>query len=250
MGEFKCKNILPEKKLWEREWQYITQVLIDKRTDLIYDYPMKEINQCPTLEEVNRSWPNPCGYGTGTEDAMIYAGTFLDACLCRHELKQDKESEITAHRLVSGMLRCAFSAYTEGFLPRSVILQDGEGHYIDSSRDQYTMFVYGAYRYVHSDICESREREALARVLTGFARRAEQNVTKENAIMKITEVCGFSTDSIIAFGDDYADIGMLELCGTGVAMGNAIDEVKERADIVIGSNDEEGIADFIENEIL
>ena len=77
----------------------------------------------------------------------------------------------------------------------------------------------------------------------------KKNVTKENAIMKITEVCGFSTDSIIAFGDDYADIGMLELCGTGVAMGNAIDEVK-RADIVIGSNDEEGIADFIENEIL
>ena len=68
--------------------------------------------------------------------------------------------------------------------------------------------------------------------------------------MKIAEVCGFSTDSIIAFGDDCADIGMLELCGTGVAMGNAIDEVKERADIVIGSNDEEGIADFIENEIL
>ena len=64
----------------------------------------------------------------------------------------------------------------------------------------------------------------------------KKNVTKENAI--------------IAFGDDYADIGMLELCGTGVAMGNAIDEVKERADIVIGSNDEEGIADFIENEIL
>ena len=55
----------------------------------------------------------------------------------------------------------------------------------------------------------------------------KKNVTKENAIMKITEVCG-----------------------TGVAMGNAIDEVKERADIVIGSNDEEGIADFIENEIL
>ena len=78
----------------------------------------------------------------------------------------------------------------------------------------------------------------------------KKNVTKENAIMKITEVCGFSTDSIIAFGDDYADIGMLELCGTGVAMGNAIDEVKERADIVIGSNDDDGIADFIENEIL
>ena len=58
------------------------------------------------------------------------------------------------------------------------------------------------------------------------------------------------TESIIAFGDDYADIGMLQLCGTGVAMGNAIDEVKDKADVVIGSNDEDGIAVFIENEII
>lgn len=42
----------------------------------------------------------------------------------------------------------------------------------------------------------------------------KKNVTKENAIIKITEVCGFGTESIIAFGDDYADIGMLQLCGT------------------------------------
>ena len=78
----------------------------------------------------------------------------------------------------------------------------------------------------------------------------KKNVTKENAIIRITEVCGFGTKSIIVFGDDYADIGMLELCGLGVAMGNAIDEVKNKADIVISSNDEEGIADFIEENIL
>ncbi len=63
----------------------------------------------------------------------------------------------------------------------------------------------------------------------------KKNVTKENAIMRITEVCGFDTDSIIVFGDDYVDIGMLKLCGVGVAMGNAIEEVKAIADIVIGS---------------
>ena len=78
----------------------------------------------------------------------------------------------------------------------------------------------------------------------------KKNATKENAIRKIMEVCKFSTDSIIAFGDDYVDIGMLKLCGTGVAMGNAINSVKENADIVIGSNDEDGIADFIDKEIL
>ncbi len=78
----------------------------------------------------------------------------------------------------------------------------------------------------------------------------KKNVTKENAIRKITEACGLTTESIIAFGDDYADIGMLELCGLGVAMGNAIDEVKKKADLVIGSNDEDGIADFIESACM
>lgn len=54
----------------------------------------------------------------------------------------------------------------------------------------------------------------------------------------------------IAFGDDYADIGMLELCGKGIAMGNAINEVKERADSIIGSNDEDGIAEYLAAMIL
>ncbi len=110
------------------------------------------------------------------------------------------------------------------------------------------------------EIFEQDKADKLARSLSdcdcirfsdGFWYKfTKKNVTKENAIMKITEVCEFSTDSIIAFGDDYADIGMLKLCGTGVAMGNAIDKVKEKADFVIGSNDEDGIAEFIEQEIL
>lgn len=78
----------------------------------------------------------------------------------------------------------------------------------------------------------------------------KKNATKENAIRKLAEKCGLTTDAIIAFGDDYADIGMLALCGTGIAMGNAIDEVKAKADLVIGSNDEDGIADFVEREGL
>lgn len=46
------------------------------------------------------------------------------------------------------------------------------------------------------------------------------------------------------------DIGMLQLCGLGVAVGNAISEVKNKADLVIGSNDEDGIAVFIEEKLF
>ncbi len=41
---------------------------------------------------------------------------------------------------------------------------------------------------------------------------------------------------VVAFGDNYSDLGMLEAAGTGVAMGNAVDEVKAHANIVIGDN--------------
>ncbi len=41
-------------------------------------------------------------------------------------------------------------------------------------------------------------------------------------------------ENVVAFGDNFNDISMLEAAGTGVAMGNADDAVKARANIVIG----------------
>lgn len=73
----------------------------------------------------------------------------------------------------------------------------------------------------------------------------KKEATKERAIIEVCSACGIKTAEIIAFGDDYADIGMLKLCGKGIAMGNAIDEVKKKADLVIGSNDEDGIAEYL-----
>ena len=73
----------------------------------------------------------------------------------------------------------------------------------------------------------------------------QKAATKERALMEVCASCGIKPEEIIAFGDDYADIGMLELCGKGIAMGNAIKEVKEKADWIIGSNDEDGIAAYL-----
>lgn len=77
----------------------------------------------------------------------------------------------------------------------------------------------------------------------------KKNVTKEQAIQIACASCKITEHDIIAFGDDYADIGMLKMSGLGVAMGNAIPEVKEVADVVIGTNDEDGIAVFLEKEL-
>lgn len=77
----------------------------------------------------------------------------------------------------------------------------------------------------------------------------KKTATKESTILHMCKASGITTKDIIAFGDDYADMGMLKLCGVGVAMGNSIDEVKAVADCVIGDNDNGGITEYLKKEI-
>lgn len=77
-----------------------------------------------------------------------------------------------------------------------------------------------------------------------------RNATKLNAIKRIAERLGIARSEIAAFGDDYNDIEMIKYCGTGVAMGNAIEEVKQAADTVTATNNDDGVARYIEEHIL
>lgn len=61
---------------------------------------------------------------------------------------------------------------------------------------------------------------------------------------------GLSMKEVVAFGDNFNDISMLESAGLGVAMGNAADEVKASADRVIGDNTQSGIAQVILQDLL
>lgn len=55
---------------------------------------------------------------------------------------------------------------------------------------------------------------------------------------------------MIAIGDGFNDLSMIEYAGLGVAMGNAADGVKEKADYVTASNDDDGIAEVIYKFIM
>ena len=70
--------------------------------------------------------------------------------------------------------------------------------------------------------------------------------TKENAIEYLVKNLEIPLTEIVAFGDDFNDIGMLKLCGQGIAMGNAIPQVKEIADDITLSNNEDGVAKYLE----
>jgi hydroxymethylpyrimidine pyrophosphatase-like HAD family hydrolase len=75
----------------------------------------------------------------------------------------------------------------------------------------------------------------------------KSGITKENAVKTACRSLGIDSDEVTAFGDDIPDIGMFQTCGTGITMGNAMDEVKKMADRIIGTNDEDGIAEYIDS---
>lgn len=73
---------------------------------------------------------------------------------------------------------------------------------------------------------------------------------KTAAVNALSEKCGIPLDDIVSFGDDRNDIDMLKMCGTGVAVANAVQEVLNIADEVTASNDEDGVAEWLEKNIL
>lgn len=77
-----------------------------------------------------------------------------------------------------------------------------------------------------------------------------KNAGKVQAIKSLADYLNIGLSNIIAFGDDLNDIEMLEQCGYGVAVSNAVKEVLNIADYVTDSNDEDGVAKFIEKNIF
>lgn len=75
----------------------------------------------------------------------------------------------------------------------------------------------------------------------------DRNVSKFNAIKFIIDKYGIGTDDIMCFGDDCNDIEMLSNCGISVAMDNAVPQIKKIAKYITNSNDNDGVALFIEN---
>ncbi len=77
-----------------------------------------------------------------------------------------------------------------------------------------------------------------------------RQATKWNGIQTMLEEFGISPEDAVYFGDDNDDIGALKGCGTGVAVANAIEAARKVADVVAGSNEEDGVAKYLERMCL
>ena len=93
-------------------------------------------------------------------------------------------------------------------------------------------------KYVPDDLYLQLSENLVAMILN-------RKATKMNGVRRLAEFYGILPEQIIAFGDDYNDIDMLEACGIGVAVGNALPEVKLVADYICDSNEQDGVAGWL-----
>ncbi|KAB7671167.1 Cof-type HAD-IIB family hydrolase [Bacillus sp. B1-b2] len=83
-----------------------------------------------------------------------------------------------------------------------------------------------------------------------FLEFTELGVTKGTSLSILIEKLGIKQDEVIAMGDSYNDVAMIEFAGLGVAMGNAPDDVKAISNYVTDTNNNDGVAKVVQKFIL
>lgn len=78
----------------------------------------------------------------------------------------------------------------------------------------------------------------------------DRRVNKGYGVKMLAEKLGLKAEEVMAIGDQENDLAMIEYAGTGVAMGNAIESVKQIAQFVTKTNREDGVAHAIEKWVL
>ncbi len=75
----------------------------------------------------------------------------------------------------------------------------------------------------------------------------KKGIHKAVGIKRVADYYQIPQERIIAFGDEDNDLEMIDYAGVGVAMGNAIDELKQIANYVTLTNEEDGVRTFLES---
>ena len=135
-----------------------------------------------------------------------------------------------------------------GFAKQEVPVSDD---FDEVLKDEIYQMMMGGRNDEYDDILKDVEN---ARITAWWDRAVDiipVNGGKGKGIEAILEYYGIDRSESMAFGDGGNDIEMLQTVGTGVAMGNALDNVKAIADEICGTSAEDGIYHYcLENGLI
>ena len=88
------------------------------------------------------------------------------------------------------------------------------------------------------------------RSATCFLECVPLGIDKAKSLDRLIKTLDIKKEEIIACGDGYNDLSMIEFAGLGVAMANAAEDIQAKADFITYSNEEDGVAHVIDKFIF
>lgn len=128
----------------------------------------------PTVEEVHANQPDVCGWKTGMENSALSGGIYLAGMVYRYDATGRREHAADARRIYEGLRLLATVPKSKGFIARG-LLPDGKTYYINSSVDQYTLYVFGIWTYYHSGIATEKEKAEIRSIMHDICDRIERD---------------------------------------------------------------------------
>ena len=168
-------------------WNFIFDRFFCSKTHLLYDALADDTSKAydflPAPEQIRADYPNACGWGTGMEDSVLSGGSAADALIALYRATGNKAIKPMLDELFRGLFACAEADGDSGFVARSLSPEDGKSFYSNSSRDQYTHYVYAAVRFYDSELSDEMQKETVRRTLVNLAKKCLREVTPENGYM-------------------------------------------------------------------
>ena len=183
-------------------------------------------------------------------------------------------SQVVDQKLVPILYDCAEKAQLPivTYLPEAILVSKNEGEYLAEEARINGMPIVVAQNFVEEAMriaggstkflipgepellvqLESEMKAALSeqmevfRSAPFFLELPPKGIDKAQSLQRLLTHLGLERDSLMAFGDGFNDLSMIQFAGQGVAMANAVEEVKSIADFVTTSNEEDGIAHALE----
>ncbi|MDQ0153859.1 Cof-type HAD-IIB family hydrolase [Robertmurraya andreesenii] len=124
-------------------------------------------------------------------------------------------------------------------------LTDSPTSMLIHTEEQHLKTIRSHLSEVHAELIDHRSWAAPWHVIEII----RHGLNKAVGIQKVADYVNIPKERIIAFGDEDNDLEMIEYAGHGIAMGNAIDELKTLANDITQTNEEDGVAIYL-NELL
>ena len=150
-----------------------------ERTGLVYGCPPEHVRSSKDCVNGMFAWKEGGGYGAGMSDCALVCGTALSGLVDRFAVLGDDLSREDAAKVARGVLNLARLHGVRGFVARGLCADDARSICSLSSRDQYTHWVHGLWRYAGSPMADQSLVAEYRALVADVASFMEERVTPE-----------------------------------------------------------------------